>query len=419
MTFKSLFLLICLTSSLFLFSDEVMLQNGRRYHGKIIEEKNGRVKFKVEIDKASVTKYFDISNVRYYKINGKKVKAGSLEKKVKKVAVPTLKLSEEEINLLVEDMGTTSTDWYNSIELNYPKTMLTKWEKYRGWNNQKVPNHYKMDIINPNEERWKEGTKFFHYLVRVNDDNKDGLIKSLNELASCYGDLLLDFPRGIYWFKKSLSLRNSYPIRTSLAYYYWKLGSKSLATKTLHRIKVDHTKYGSLIRLLTNMKEYERAIKLKKRRMRRWPGTTRLALAQLFRKKNELEKSIDHLNQILELKSRNKNRYKKIKILAKENLMAIQRYQKIEKNKLPDGIYYGSSLGFDEKSLTVEVKIKDNKFTSIIVKDHKEKQFYSSLVDIPSQILKSQSLQSVDAISGATLTSDAILNATIKSFTKE
>jgi len=48
------------------------------------------------------------------------------------------------------------------------------------------------------------------------------------------------------------------------------------------------------------------------------------------------------------------------------------------------------------------------------VAKHREKQFYSALKDIPQQIVTRQSVEGIDAVSGATVTSQAIVNATAK-----
>jgi len=45
---------------------------------------------------------------------------------------------------------------------------------------------------------------------------------------------------------------------------------------------------------------------------------------------------------------------------------------------------------------------------------HKEKQFFAALTDIPQQIVSKQSIHGIDSLSGATVTSQAIVNATAK-----
>jgi len=48
------------------------------------------------------------------------------------------------------------------------------------------------------------------------------------------------------------------------------------------------------------------------------------------------------------------------------------------------------------------------------VTKHKERQFYSALTDTPTRIIERQSVTGIDAVSGATMTSEAIINATAK-----
>jgi uncharacterized protein with FMN-binding domain len=45
---------------------------------------------------------------------------------------------------------------------------------------------------------------------------------------------------------------------------------------------------------------------------------------------------------------------------------------------------------------------------------YKEKQFYAALTDTPRQIITTQSILEIDGTSGATITSQAIINATAK-----
>ncbi|HPY50061.1 MAG TPA: FMN-binding protein [Sedimentisphaerales bacterium] len=58
--------------------------------------------------------------------------------------------------------------------------------------------------------------------------------------------------------------------------------------------------------------------------------------------------------------------------------------------------------------------VKDGRIQSVRVTSHEEKQFYSALTDTPNQIIAKQGVKGVDAVTGATMTSEAILNATAK-----
>lgn len=78
-------------------------------------------------------------------------------------------------------------------------------------------------------------------------------------------------------------------------------------------------------------------------------------------------------------------------------------------NTIKDGTYSSTVKGHNGE-ITVEVVVKDSKIENVTVKDHKETPVVSDLAisDIPKMIVESQSLN-VDVVSGATVTSNAIL----------
>ncbi len=79
---------------------------------------------------------------------------------------------------------------------------------------------------------------------------------------------------------------------------------------------------------------------------------------------------------------------------------------------VPDGVYEGTAVGFRE-GLTVEVTVKDSQVVNIEVVDHNEigRRYYQRPIDlIPKEILKTGNTE-VDAVSGATCTSFAIMSA--------
>ena len=76
-----------------------------------------------------------------------------------------------------------------------------------------------------------------------------------------------------------------------------------------------------------------------------------------------------------------------------------------------DGTYEGSALGFGD-TITVQVTIQDGKMTDISVLDAsgEDKPYYNQSLPVLDQILSSQSTE-VDTISGATLTSEGLIDA--------
>jgi DMSO/TMAO reductase YedYZ heme-binding membrane subunit/uncharacterized protein with FMN-binding domain len=75
-----------------------------------------------------------------------------------------------------------------------------------------------------------------------------------------------------------------------------------------------------------------------------------------------------------------------------------------------DGIYTGSGMGNSGK-ITVEVEIKDNEIVSVrIVSQHEDEPYWSWACEVIDDIISSNSTK-VDAVSGATYSSEGILDA--------
>ncbi len=76
-----------------------------------------------------------------------------------------------------------------------------------------------------------------------------------------------------------------------------------------------------------------------------------------------------------------------------------------------DGIYYGTGFGFSP-GLKVKVEIDDGRINKIDVVEHSETSGYyeEAFIKIPDGIIKSQSIE-VDAVSGATYTSNGLVEA--------
>lgn len=83
-----------------------------------------------------------------------------------------------------------------------------------------------------------------------------------------------------------------------------------------------------------------------------------------------------------------------------------------------DGIYTGISRGY-KSDIEVRVEIKSDIIVSVEIESHKESRGYYEEVfaTIPGNIVKSQSTN-VDTISGATFTSDAVIDATNQALDK-
>jgi uncharacterized protein with FMN-binding domain len=92
-------------------------------------------------------------------------------------------------------------------------------------------------------------------------------------------------------------------------------------------------------------------------------------------------------------------------------------FDQADVSRVGDGSYTDDALGYNGM-IQVKVDVAGGRIQAVKVSNHKEKQFYSALTDTPNQILKKQTVKGIDATSRATITSQAIVNATAKALAK-
>ena len=323
--------------------------------------------------------------------------------------------TRQEIEALIEQMGRTPPAWWDSVALRYPETLDLTWPKAEGpWNSQKNVGQYLWDVINPNPHRWQEGVRFLHHLLAVNKDNREVLIKIMDALGGRYHDLLEDWPRAVFWWRKAAEMGgNENPL--GLAHSYWKMGSREMTTEILSRYRTDYTRHGAVIKLWADLGEYDRALKLAESKVRYGrPDTAYLAAGDVYRSAGWYDQALEYYQKVLEVPDREKpwdlemNRKR-----ARANLDAIRLFEGLDISRVPDGAYEASSIGYAGQ-IHVEVQVKESRITAVEVMHHKEKQFYSAIEDTSKQIIAKQSVRGIDATTGATITSEAIINATAK-----
>ena len=95
----------------------------------------------------------------------------------------------------------------------------------------------------------------------------------------------------------------------------------------------------------------------------------------------------------------------------------IQTFETLDLSRIPDGTTTGTSLAY-VGDLTVAVTVERGRMTSIRVTENRDKQYYSALTDTPLQLIKKQALRGVDATTGATITSQAIIDATARALAR-
>lgn len=324
--------------------------------------------------------------------------------------------SRAAVERLIDEQGKTPPAWFESTALDYPSTLDLAWPEPppMGWNNQKNVGQFVWDVVNPNPSRWRSGIKFMHHLLTVHQSDEAKRKRVMQSLASMYFRFFQDYPRAAFWWRKA-GVQPGDPDSVALAECYWRLGNTAMATEMLkaRAIRAD------AVKLWGDMGELKQALQMADTGAASFtqqgfsPSPLHLYAGDACRLAGRYADAVRYYQKVVDEKEGLKGRVDQNKKRAAANLNAIRLIESFNPGRLADGAYQAASLGY-EGDVKVEVTMRGGKIAEVRVVEHKEKQFYSALTDMPEQIVRKQSVKGVDATSRATVTAEAILNATAK-----
>ena len=323
--------------------------------------------------------------------------------------------SREEIEQLIDQLGRTPPDWWDSVPLDYPKTLDLSWPQKPPppWNNQKNVGQYLWDIIQPNPRKWREGIRLVHHLLEMHADNPEKRTRAMTTLGRLYYLLLQDYARAAFWWRQAgIGPGNRSPQGVNLAECYWRLGNRQMALELLDEIPI----YYTTIKLLADMGETDRALKIAEAAGRgSFPDMAYLYAGDACRVAGRYQDAIGYYQKVLDVRAtgRAKERIERNQVRARANIEGIRLFDTLDLARIADGTYRAASPGF-AGPLHVEVTVRSGRIESVRVTDHQEKQFYTALTETPRKIIERQTVKGVDATTSATITSEAIINATAK-----
>jgi uncharacterized protein with FMN-binding domain len=325
--------------------------------------------------------------------------------------------SRAEIESLIEKVGKTPPDWWESTPLTYPPTLDLNWPmRAEGpWDARKNVGQYIWDVINPNPGRWKEGIKLVNHLMIRHKGDEVKLVRSMETLGHMYHNLMQDWARAVFWWQKAEQYSGEVDL-IGLAHCYWKLGSKDMAMEVLSEIGDDYTRHGVVIKLWADMGEFDKALALAQRKAADgMPTIAYLTAGDTCRLAGRYKEALAYYQKVLAATGDvgREGDVKKDRERAQASIQAIKLFDTLDVAQVADGVYAAGSIAY-AGPLHVEVAVKGGRIESVRVTRHEEKQFYSALTETPSQIVKRQGVKGVDAVTGATMTSEAIINATAK-----
>lgn len=324
--------------------------------------------------------------------------------------------TRQDIDRLIDQLGRTPPDWFNATPLVYPPTLDLSFARPQPgapWNNQRNLGQYLWDIINPNPGKWREGVRLLHHVLGVNQGNADSQARTMDALGRMYHNLLEDYARAAFWWRKAgVDKHDDFPESTAhLADCYFRLGNKQMAVELLSKGPTT----SPMIKVWADMGETDRAIKLAEAlAASAIPEVAYMYAGDACRLAGRYPQAISYYEKVLAVPEQgNAARVRRTKDRAAASIEAIRLFELSDVKRVPDGVYTASSLGY-EGPVTVGVAVRGKRIVNVAVTDHKEKQFYSSMTDTPRKIIEKQGVKGVDATSSATITSEAIINATAK-----
>lgn len=392
-------------------ADVLELAGGNKLEGQVVARDARSITFTAKIGDRSYTREYPLDKVVAVTVDGNREVIGSAGGASGEAQAER---SPEEVKKVIEQLGGTRPDWWDSVALNYPQTLDLSWPDRPPppWDNQRNVGQYIWDVINPNPARWREGARFVHHLLSMHRDNPALRDKAMRELARMYQDQLRDFARAAFWWQKAGVDQGEDYAGVQLAECYWRLGSKAMAVELLGKTPPSFP----MIKLWAELGEIDYALQFADANANSPAADVAFIYAgDACRFAGRTQQALEYYQRVLSVQAtgRGARRVMRNQQRAASNIEAVKLFDMLDLRRVPDGKYRASSLGF-ESPLTVDVTVRQGRIEAVDVVAQQEKQPYSALIETPARIIAKQSVKGIDTTSRATITSEAVINATAK-----
>ncbi len=413
--FKQAIVFCLLALPLTALADTVEFKTGASATGKITSYEGRNVVLEVMVGTKTLTRTYPKSRVKSITVDGKTFDPNS--DSGPRSTSGRVDRSKAEILAEIAEKGKSAPEWYESTPLNYPQSLDLSWPEPapKPWDSSKNIGQYIWDRINPNSGNWHSGVRFIHHVLGTTQD-PNVRFRCMRTLGSMYHNLLQDYARAAFWYRQA-GIENDlskFPHPSvQLADCYFRLGSRSMALDTLKKMP---RKPYSAIKLLGDLGETSEALRLANAFAKNGEASTSYLYAgDACRVAGRLKEAEDYYRKAItgiKPAEADKPHRKRDKARAEASIAAI-RFYTLDPKQVRDGTYKASSIGYEDQ-VHIEVVVKGGAIESVRVTQHREKQYYSSITDMPRKIVEQQTVAGIDATSSATITSEAIINATAR-----
>ena len=322
-----------------------------------------------------------------------------------------VKRTREQVEALIEQAGKTKPEWYDSVPLEGLDKVDLTWAAEPPPQKRTLGNHI-WGIISPNPKRYTEGIKLLHHALTVNKNDPAALAQTMNVLGGCYYDFLEDYPRAAFWWRRANKMEPDkfWWNLVRLARCYYKMGSQQMAVQLLDEYPLDTWSPEAVIRLWAEMGFVEKALDMVEPRARDGiPDAAYLAAGDICRQQCRFPEAIAWYQKVLTTTEGTRGLERNCERAAR-SIEAITLIEDLDLKRVPDGTYTASAPGFIEET-SVQVVVKQGHVASVKVLQSKDDRPQMAWTEIPARIVEKQGLKGIDVVSGATVTSDAIIHA--------
>lgn len=308
-------------------------------------------------------------------------------------------------------VGPTTPAWWATVQMRTPSTLdLTGSYRPKAWEPQKAYGAYFWSIINPNPGRWREGIKLHTQALEVRQKDTDALLQCMSSLADAYLRYEKDHARAAHWWTRAIQMGWSPPPEPAagLAECFFRLGSATMAAETLRK---HGSVCGAAVKLLAEMGDTDGAIRMAEQMAQSMPEAGHVYAGNVCRLAGDLPRAAGYYEKALAVKNGGR-RLAQYQQRARDALLAMELYDKLDVSRVRDGTHQGSCAGY-RGPVEVQVRVAAGRIAEARVSRHREDEYFFHLTvpELPERIVKANTVKGVDTITGATVTGEAILNA--------
>ena len=409
--------------------DTVELLSGARIQGDVVEYSEAGMTIVTKVGTRELTRKFPLNLIRAATIDGNQIEIrkpalegqteGSSSTAPSITASEMIQRSRQEIVNLIHQLGRTPPDWFESTDLDYPDTLDLSWPEDPNliWNYTRNVDHYLWDIISTNPKRYRSGVRLMHHLLIVNQKDAGTRSRVMNELGRMYFEFFKDYARAAFWWRGAELVANPKFSKTAnpahLAECYWRLGNKEMAVELLGEVPLTY----AVIKLWGSLKETETALRLSEAGIEQGlePSEVYVLAGDACRAMERFDEAEQFYEKAMAIPAEGKMKEQIARNhgRAQATMEMIQLFDRLDVANIKAGVYEGKSYAY-AGNVYVEAGVQDQRIQSLTITSLSDKQYYHAVNQTVQRILKKQTVKGIDAISGATITSEAVVRATAK-----